>query len=133
MERSYFTIWMSVVVSVVLCATVHADLTGLTWTRIADLPGDQHVAGASVMDGKVYMIGGQNPSGPPNYNMMRIYDPATNSWSSGPSMATRRYLPDSEVIQGGGRTELYVVGGYSGYSGLSTVERYVPSLVARHI
>ncbi|MCU0916597.1 MAG: hypothetical protein MUC88_18855, partial [Planctomycetes bacterium] len=69
-----------------------------------------------------------NPSGPPEYDVTRIYNPLTNSWSSGPSMPTRRYSTDSGVIQGGGRTELYVVGGYDGYSGLSTAERYIPSL-----
>jgi len=99
----------------------------IQWTRIADLPGDQFVACAAVIDGLVYMVGGTNPHGPPMYNKMRIYDPATNSWSDGPPMPTRRYCPGAGVIEWNGRKELYVVGGYSGYGGLSTVERYIPS------
>jgi N-acetylneuraminic acid mutarotase len=99
----------------------------LQWTRIADLPGDQHIACAAVIDGLVYMVGGQGPDGPPAYNKMRIYNPATNSWSEGPPMPTRRYLPGAGVIEWNGHEELYVVGGYSCYAGLSTVERYIPS------
>jgi len=98
------------------------------WSRIADLPGDQHAACAAVIDGLVYMVGGQNPSGPPNYNKMRIYDPVSNLWSDGPSMSTRRYCPGSGVVEGPDGPELYVVGGYSGYAGLSTVERYKPAI-----
>ncbi|GAH64394.1 unnamed protein product, partial [marine sediment metagenome] len=70
----------------------------IKWKRIADLPGDQHAAGAAVMDGKVYLVGGQRPSGPPNYNKMRIYDPSANRWSDGPAMGTRRYCPRVEAI-----------------------------------
>jgi N-acetylneuraminic acid mutarotase len=99
----------------------------IQWTRIADLPGDQYVACAALIDGLVYMVGGQDLSGPPMYNKMRIYNPATNSWSDGPPMPTRRYCPGAGVIEWSGRKELYVVGGYSGYGGLSTVERYIPS------
>jgi N-acetylneuraminic acid mutarotase len=99
----------------------------MQWTRIADLPGDQDVACAAVIDGLVYMVGGQDHSGPPMYNKMRIYNPTTNSWSEGPAMPTRRYCPGAGVIEWSGREELYVVGGYSGFAGLSTVERYIPS------
>ncbi|NQT19473.1 MAG: SUMF1/EgtB/PvdO family nonheme iron enzyme, partial [Planctomycetes bacterium] len=101
----------------------------LGWTRIADLPGSQHASCAAVIDGKVYLAGGQNPPGPPNYNMMRIYDSQHPElgWVDGPPMPTRRYWPGAGVIEWAGKTELYVVGGYSGYSGLSTVERYIVS------
>gem|GEM_PF-5365734 len=101
----------------------------LHWTRIADLPGSQHAACAAVVDGKVYLVGGQNPPGPPNYNMLRIYDTQHPElgWVDGPSMPTRRYWPGAGVIEWGGEKELYVVGGYSGFSGLSTVERYIVS------
>ena len=101
----------------------------IKWKRIADLPGDQHIACAAVINEQVYIVGGQNPSGPPNYNKMRIYNPWTNSWSDGPDMSTRRYLPGAGVVENctTGEKELYVVGGYSGYAGLSTVEKYTPS------
>jgi N-acetylneuraminic acid mutarotase len=100
----------------------------IEWTRIADLPGDQHSACAAVIDGKIYLVGGQNPSGPPNYNRMRVYDPVANRLSDGPPMSARRYCPSAGVIIAPeGRKELYVVGGYSGYRGLSVVERYIPS------
>jgi len=128
MKRKALTMWLSSIAMVLGCAVaVQAGPTELIWTRIADLPSGQHRACAAVIGGLVYMVGGQNPTGPPNYNKMRIYDPTTNSWSDGPSMPTRRYCPDSGVIEADGRKELYVVGGYSGYAGLSTVERYTPS------
>ncbi|MFC1574262.1 DUF5050 domain-containing protein, partial [Candidatus Latescibacterota bacterium] len=97
----------------------------INWSQIADLQTQQHASTAKVIDGFVYLVGGQNDSGPPNLNIMRIYNPNTNTWSSSPSMPTRRYWPGSGVIEFNGNRELYIVGGYSGYSGLSTVERYV--------
>ena len=78
---------------------VQAAPPGIQWNRIADLPGDQHVACAAVIDGLVYIVGGQNPSGPPNYNKMRIYNPTTDSWSDGIAMSTRRYLPGAGVVE----------------------------------
>ena len=96
------------------------------WSRLTDLPGGQHAACGAVVDGLIYLVGGQNPSGPPNYNHLRIYDPAASTWSDGPAMFTRRYLPGAGVIDGPDGKELYVVGGYSGYGGLATVERYMP-------
>ncbi len=98
----------------------------LDWSRIADLPGDQHGACGAVIDGLVYLVGGINPSGPV-YNKMRIYDPTTDSWSDGVSMSTPRVNANSGVIEGSNGPELYVVGGYSGSAGLSTVERYIVS------
>ena len=100
---------------------------GLGWRQIADLPGDQHAATVAVVEGYVAMVGGHSPSGPPNYNIMRIYDPSSDSWIAGPSMGVRRYWPGGGVIEYAGQEELYVVGGYSGYAGLSTVERYTDS------
>jgi len=81
----------------------------LEWTRIADLPGSQHASCAAVIDGKVYLAGGQNPPGPPNYNMMRIYDSQHPElgWVDGPPMPTRRYWPGAGVIEWAGKTELY--------------------------
>ncbi|MEE9371380.1 MAG: hypothetical protein V3W45_07930, partial [Sedimentisphaerales bacterium] len=70
-------------VEVLLACSVKAGLPNIQWARIADLPGDQYSACAAVIEGLVYMVGGQNPPGPPNYNKMRIYDPATDSWSNG--------------------------------------------------
>ena len=113
----------------VFASAVQAVPLEIQWTRIADLPGDQHAACAAVVDANVHLIGGQNPPGPPNYNKMRVYTPDTGTWSDGLSMPTRRYWPGAGVIEGpSGEEELYVVGGYSGYAGLSTVERYAPSV-----
>ena len=99
----------------------------LQWTRIADLPSSQHAACAAVIDGRVYIVGGQNPAGPPNLNTMRIYDTQHPElgWVDGPAMPTRRYIPGAAVLEWNGKKELYVVGGYSGYAGLATVERYI--------
>lgn len=129
MSKNLCSICIIVLTLGLLVCSVKAGPPDIQWTRIADLPGDQHAACAAVIDGKVYMVGGQNPPGPPNYNKMRIYDPCTNSWSNGTSMPTRRYWPASGVLENctTEEKELYVVGGYSGYAGLSTVEKYTPS------
>jgi N-acetylneuraminic acid mutarotase len=129
MKKNLCSICVLVSVLGLLTCSVQASAPDIQWTRIADLPGDQHGACAAVINGLVYMVGGQNPLGPPNYNKMRVYDPCTNLWSDGPSMPTRRYWPASGVLENciTGEKELYVVGGYSGFSGLPTVEKYTPS------
>jgi len=48
---------------------------------------------ALYVGGKIYVVGGTNKIDAitPTLNSMDIYDPVTDSWSSGPPMPTARY------------------------------------------
>ena len=101
------------------------------WTYKTDLPSHIPYAASAIISNSVYFAGGAViPSVSPwAYNTLWIYDIISSTWSAGPTLAQRRYAPGSGVlINDSGEQEFYVVGGYSGYTGLASVERYVPSL-----
>ena len=58
------------------------------------------------LNGKIYVVGGMDNNGA-SLNSVEVYDPATNTWSTAPSMAERRDNPGSAVLGG----KLYVFGG----------------------
>ena len=80
----------------------------------------------SVVDGKIYVIGGMT-SGPSFWEGMRdtveIYDPVTDSWSIGASMPTERAYFTTSVVDG----KIYAIGGdLVTMEDISTVEMYDP-------
>ena len=64
--------------------TVYAyDPATDTWTRKADMPTARTTHAASVVDGKIYVIGGwSGDSETPLYSTVEVYDPATDSWTT---------------------------------------------------
>jgi N-acetylneuraminic acid mutarotase len=101
------------------------DAVTNSWSMGAPLPmAIEYPAGAAI-NGKFYVVGGDH--GPTNENnipsgALFIYDPASNSWSSGASMPTPRSLLAAAVIDG----RLVAIGGYGSGGILSTVEIYDP-------
>ena len=61
---------------------------------------------AAVINGKLYAIGGTNNGA--NLSIVEIYDPTSNTWTTGTSEPTARYGPAVGVIN----SKLYVTGGY---------------------
>ncbi len=77
---------------------------------------------AAVIDGKLYVVGGQDLSG--LVSSLDVYDPATNSWASLAPMPTPRWRPTVGVING----KLYVAGGQDWtYVILDILEVYDPA------
>jgi hypothetical protein len=78
-----------------------------TWTTLA-APAERTMGAAGSIAGKVYVFGGLDSTGNP-LNTTQIYDPYTNSWSSGPT---------SPTVYGGAacnhedRSSIYLFGGY---------------------
>ncbi|MCP4703926.1 MAG: hypothetical protein GY865_04895 [candidate division Zixibacteria bacterium] len=76
------------------------DRTDMPTARQEILPGE--------LDGKIYVIGGWLDG----YNItdiVEVYDPATNSWSSAASLPTNRHHCAAVAVDG----ILYVIGGYT--------------------
>jgi len=90
-----------------------------TWTAQASMPTPRHNFAVSVVDGKIYTIGGQGYA--PFVPDVEVYDPAANTWSSRTAMPTARLGATASVINGG----VYVIGGQA-ETQLTTVERYDP-------
>ena len=91
------------------------DIAANTWTTGANMPSGVNVPGSAVIGGKLWVFGGGNPftgpgtaptSGskglrawlrrvftPDTTNSLQVYDPATNSWTSGPTLNQQRAFP----------------------------------------
>ena len=97
-----------------------------TWTRKEDMPTARLGLGASVVDGKIYAIGGMT-SGSDFWSGMQsaveVYDPLTDTWSTGADMPTARLWFTTSVVDG----KIYAIGGaLLSTEPLATVEMYDP-------
>ena len=117
------------------------DIAANTWTVRANMPAGVNVPGSAVIAGKLWVFGGGNPfSGPGTMptlgnkggvgawlkqlfnpettNALQVYDPGTNTWSSGPSLNQQRSFPAGTHV---GNTAV-AVGGYTGTDTTNSVE-----------
>jgi len=82
-----------------------------TWETKASMPTPRADLCASVVDGKIYLIGGKEYWGvKPFYHELdvnEVYDPATNSWATKSPMPIPALGYASEVVDG----KIYVIGG----------------------
>ena len=99
------------------------------WTSRLASPTPREYAAAAVLDGKVYVAGGQLTSSTttpaPATAALEIYDPATNTWSAAPPMPTARMGLTLTAFNG----RLYAIGGRNdgfSISAVGTVEEYNP-------
>ncbi len=98
------------------------DPTMDTWTRKADMPTGRGHTNACVVDGKIYVIGGDSGPGDSPIPTVEVYDPVTDSWTQKDDMPTRRRWFSTCVVDG----IIYVIGGNSQPVHLTTVEAYDP-------
>jgi N-acetylneuraminic acid mutarotase len=96
-----------------------------TWSTKSPMPIPRNtLAAATGPDGKIYAIGGFINTTPYGLtNRVDVYDPATDSWSSGNPMPTARDWPGAAVVDG----KIYVIGGGRSSSNGRRVEMYDPA------
>lgn len=106
------------------------------WTRKTDMPTPRSSLSSSVVNGKIYVIGGarfgKSGGGRIGESLSTVeeYDPATDKWTKKADMPTARRSLSTSVING----KIYAIGGIGGRliggvnegSSLSTVEEYDP-------
>jgi len=104
--------------------TVQAyNATSNIWSIKADALNVTWMAGAATSsDGRIILIGGESSGFSSYSNVTQIYNPATDSWTSGADMPTGR--SELGVVEGPDGL-IYAMGGYNG-STLSVVEAYNP-------
>ena len=95
-----------------------------TWTRKADIPTARVALRTSVVDGKIYAVGGllENLE---TLSTVEEYDPMTDTWTKKTNMSTKRWKSSTNTVN---RT-IYAIGGFDGAPAaeiLSSVEEYDP-------
>ena len=98
-----------------------------TWRARAPLSQARTIGGSAAVDNKIYVFGGIQSfeDEPPVLASVEIYDPASNSWTSGADMPTPRVAMGVAALNG----SIYTVGGITsgfGVLNLDLVERYDP-------
>lgn len=101
------------------------------WTSRTDMPAQRWGHSASVVDGKIYIIGGSSVYGNGELSSVYEYDPATDTWTKKSNMPTARQMLSTNVVNG----KIYAIGGgkspladgYDGTESYSTVEEYDPA------
>jgi len=123
---------MKRVVYRILAGLIFCGLLGITstilaaggeWTQKADMPTARVIPSASVVDGKIYVIGGAIYDGWRAISLptVEVYTPETNKWTEKPDMPAPRTALSNSVVDG----KIYAIGGWNGVE-LSTVEEYDP-------
>jgi N-acetylneuraminic acid mutarotase len=90
------------------------------WIKKANMVSGRHSHAASVVNDKVYVMGGRY-----TLSMVTEYDPMSDTWTTKASMPTPRMLVTSGVVNG----KIYAIGGITAafQPALSTVEEYDPA------
>lgn len=93
-----------------------------TWTTKSPMPTSRGFHSANVVDGKIYIIGGSQASGPNHKRVLtvEVYDPVTDTWAQKDDMPAPRAAGFSSVVDG----KIYVIGGYMG---AQRVDEYDPA------
>ena len=92
------------------------DIAANTWTQRVNLLTGINVPGSAVIEDKLWIFGGGNPF--LATNVLQVYDPATDTWSSGPNMNFGlSFLAGTDV----GNTAV-AVGGFTGANTTTLVE-----------
>ena len=77
-----------------------------TWEAKAPMTTARSRAASATVNGRIYVIGGQDASGAV-VNTLEIYDPVANTWAPGPTMPTARRYAAAVAIG----TKIFVIGG----------------------
>ncbi len=91
------------------------------WAAMPPMFTPRSRAAGGVVDGRLYVVGGENESG--DVDVMEMYDPALETWQSLPPRPTAA----RNAAAAGLDNLLFVVGGCSGDAALDRVDRYDPA------
>ena len=99
------------------------DTSTNDWTTATPMPTPRRDAAAAVVNGKIYLVGGQSPFDFQPLDSVEAYDPSTNTWSSAAPLPTARVGLKAVALNG----NVYAVGG-RGINGalVGTLDAYNP-------
>ena len=91
------------------------------WTKKADMPTTRTSTSASVVNGRIYVIGGGKDK---VFSRVEEYNPATDTWTKKADMPTARGWFSTSELDG----KIYAIGGIPDFNvSFSTVEEYDPA------
>jgi N-acetylneuraminic acid mutarotase len=93
--------------SIFVVITPSYSVTPQTWTTGTSMPTARTEVAGSVLDGKIYVIGGYDESGKTT-DVVEVYDPQTDRWSRVSSLPQ----PTDHAAAATYNGKLFVVGGY---------------------
>jgi len=96
------------------------------WTKKADMLIGRTSFGASVVLGKIYIIGGQSFDGNvfPRLSSVEMYDPITDTWLSKAQLPSPREALSTAVVN----EKIYAIGGRFGSTFYNDMDEYDPVL-----
>ena len=100
------------------------------WKPAAPMPAARNQFGTVTLGGKIYAMGGQfnHDSGQTDQSRTDVYDPATDSWSSGPELPAPHSHAEGGTFVSGGR--VFMMGGMTGGPDNRKVEASIRALSA---
>ncbi len=100
------------------------DPTTNTWTTKASMSTGREFFQTTVLDGKIYAIGGSGASSSTSIASAEVYDPTANTWTVLASMSNARMNLKTVILDG----KIYAIGGYNfGLGHLNSLEMYDPA------
>ncbi|PJH92886.1 DUF1668 domain-containing protein [Bacillus sp. SN1] len=120
MKKWFIVFFLFVITLFQSLQTVSAET--VEWKERADLPEPRVGASSSVVDGKIYVIGGGTQKQGTYGNQTFVYDPKTNEWTKKADMPTERGGAATITVEG----KIYVMGGMSNDGAVNTIEAYDP-------
>ena len=125
MKKTISLIWILVLVMTSLSSAIEDP-----WTTRANMPTARLCLSTSVINGKIYAIGGAiairvQPRGQEVVSTVEEYDPVTDNWTTKSPMPTPRWGLSSSTVNG----KIYAIGGAEDHpvSPSNTVEEYDPA------
>ncbi len=91
------------------------------WTQRAAMPTSRSRAASAVIDGRLYVVGGETASG--DTDAMEMYDPNFDTWQVLPPRPVAARNASAASLEG----QLYVAGGCKGAVPLAGVHRFDPA------
>ncbi len=110
----------AVLVLTILACTVLTN----AYVAKADMPTPRFGLATSVVDGKIYAIGGGKTPYGKYLSTLEVYDPTTDTWTTKADMPTARAFVSTSVVNG----KIYAIGGAPrAETDTPTVEEYDPA------
>ena len=111
----------AVLLTVAAAGVAHAS-TASHWKRVAQLPDPENLAAPAVVNGKVYLVGGES-NGEYGYDTIQAFTPSTGTWAMAPfKLPVHRWGPEVAVVN----SLIYVVGGNANtFDFFATANAYV--------
>jgi N-acetylneuraminic acid mutarotase len=97
-----------------------------SWKSISGMPTARWFPGTSVVDGKIYLIGGEPNASVAPLSVVEVYDASADTWETKTPIPTPRAQVSACTVKG----KIYVIGGSSGPSSwtpVPNVDIYDPS------